>query len=44
MAAPFIGDEIVIVTDVPLTETIIMGEVPNLYLGAGGTILPKTGD
>jgi sporulation protein YunB len=44
MAAPFIGDEIVIVTDVPLTETIIMGEVPNLYLGAGGTILPQTGD
>lgn len=44
MVAPLVGDEIVIVTDVPLTETIIMGEVPNLFLGIGGTILPKTGD
>lgn len=43
IAAPLIGDEIVIVTDVPLTETIIMGEVPNLYLGIGGNIFPKTG-
>lgn len=44
MVVPLVGDEIIIVTDVPLTETIIMGEVPNLYLGTRGTILPKTGD
>ncbi len=39
MVVPLVKEEIVINTDVPLAETIIMGEVPNLYLGTGGTIL-----
>lgn len=44
MVVPLVREEIIINTDVPLTETIIMGEVPNLYLGAGRTILSETGD
>ncbi|NLW48060.1 MAG: sporulation protein YunB [Firmicutes bacterium] len=44
MVVPLVREEIVINTDAPLTETVIMGEVPNLYLGTGEMILPKTGD
>ena len=40
MVVPLVTEEIVINTDVPLTEAIIMGDVPNLYLGGGG-ILPQ---
>lgn len=44
MVVPLVKEEIVINTDVPLTETVIMGEVPNLYLGTGGTIFSGAGD
>lgn len=38
MVVPLVTEEIVINTDVPLAEAIIMGEVPNLYLGTGGML------
>jgi len=40
MVVPLVREEIVVATDVPLAETIIMGDVPDFYLGAGG-MLPK---
>ncbi len=39
MVVPLVREEITISTDVPLTEAIIMGEVPNLYLGGEGKLL-----
>lgn len=41
MVVPLVKEEITINTDVPLTETIIMGEVPNLYFGGGGVFPDK---
>jgi sporulation protein YunB len=38
MVVPLVKEEIVVNTDVPLTETIIMGEVPDFYLGVGGKL------
>lgn len=43
IVVPLVRDDITVSTDVPLTETIIMGEVPDLYLGTGGSVLPKAG-
>lgn len=40
MVVPLVKEEMIINTDAPLTEAIIMGDVPNLYLGAGGMIFP----
>ncbi len=40
MVVPLVREEIVVDTDVPLAETIIMGDVPDFYLGAGG-MLPQ---
>lgn len=39
MVVPLVREEIVVNTDVLLAEAIIMGDVPDFYLGAGG-ILP----
>jgi len=41
MVVPLVKEEIVINTDVPLTEAIIMGEVPNLYFGGRGVFPDK---
>lgn len=41
MVVPLVRDYITVSTDVPLTETIIMGEVPALFLGTGGSVLEK---
>lgn len=35
MVVPLVREEIVVQTEAPLTEAIIMGEVPNWYLGMG---------
>jgi len=40
MVVPLVREEIIINTDVPLAEAIIMGEVPDFYLGTGG-MLPQ---
>ena len=43
MVVPLGDQEVQVSTDVPLTEAIIVGEVPNVYVGNGtGVILPGT--
>jgi sporulation protein YunB len=43
MVVPLINQEIQVSTDIPLVEAVIMGEVPNVYVGNGtGVILPGT--
>lgn len=41
MVVPLVREEIIVATDVPLTETIIMGDVPDFYLGSGGMLLQR---
>ena len=43
MIVPLVNEEIRINTDIPLTEAVIVGEVPNVYVGSGGVILPSGG-
>ncbi|MGE5582481.1 MAG: sporulation protein YunB [Bacillota bacterium] len=41
MVVPLINQEIQVSTDIPLVEAVIMGEVPNVYVGNGaGVIIP----
>lgn len=40
MVVPLVREEIVVNTDVPLAEAIIMGDVPDFYLNPGG-MLPQ---
>jgi sporulation protein YunB len=41
MVVPLVNQEIQVSTDIPLMETVIVGDVPNVYLGQGsGIILP----
>lgn len=40
MVVPLVNEEIQVNTDIPLVEAVIMGEVPNVYVGNGGIILP----
>jgi sporulation protein YunB len=44
MVVPLINQEVQVSTSVLLTEAIVMGEVPNIYVGNGnnGLILPQT--
>ncbi len=37
---PLVNQEIQVDTTIPLVETIIMGEVPDVYVGRGGVIIP----
>lgn len=41
MVIPFVHHQISITSKVPLVEAIVMGEVPNIYVGSGGLILPN---
>jgi sporulation protein YunB len=41
MVIPLVNQEVEVNTDVPLTEAVIVGDVPNVYVGnGGGVILP----
>jgi sporulation protein YunB len=40
MVIPLISEEARVSTDIPLVEAIIVGEVPNVFVGNGGVILP----
>jgi sporulation protein YunB len=40
MVVPLVNEEIQVSTDIPLMETVIVGDVPNVYVGQGGIILP----
>ena len=43
MVIPLINQEVQVSTDIPLVEAVIMGDVPNVYVGNGaGVILPGT--
>jgi sporulation protein YunB len=43
MVVPLINQEVQVSTDIPLVEAVIMGDVPNVYVGNGaGVILPGT--
>jgi sporulation protein YunB len=43
MVVPLINQEVQVSTDIPLAEAVIMGDVPNVYVGNGaGVILPGT--
>ena len=41
MVVPLVREEIVVNTDVPLAEAIIMGDVPDFYLNPGGMLLGR---
>lgn len=43
MVIPFVNQQVRISSKVPLVEAIVMGEVPNIYVGGGGSgiILPN---
>jgi sporulation protein YunB len=44
MVVPLVDQEVEVSTNVPLTEAVIVGEVPNVYVeNGGGVILPGTG-
>lgn len=40
MIIPLISEEAEVSTDIPLVEAIIVGDVPNVFVGSGGVILP----
>lgn len=40
MVIPLISEESHVSTDIPLVEAIIVGDVPNVFVGNGGVILP----
>ena len=40
MVVPLVNQEVVVNTEIPLTEAVVMGDVPNIYVGSGGVILP----
>jgi sporulation protein YunB len=43
MVVPLVNQEVQVSTDIPLVEAVIMGDVPNVYVGnGGGVILPGT--
>ena len=40
MVIPLISQEVVVSTDIPLVEAIIVGDVPDVFAGSGGVIVP----
>lgn len=40
MVVPLVNQEVQVSTDIPLVEAVIMGDVPGVYVGSGGVIIP----
>jgi sporulation protein YunB len=40
MVVPLISKEVKVSADIPLVEAIIIGDVPNVYMGNGGIVFP----
>ncbi len=40
MVVPLVSEEIKVNTDIPLTEAVIVGDVPSVFMGNGGIIIP----
>ena len=39
MVVPFVNRQVRISSKVPLVEAVVMGEVPNIYVGSGGGLI-----